>query len=758
MIRARGLRWLALACVALCVWTSIRPVAALEIEFAGRAIKRELLALYDSRDEREPHLTRLHKLVEMPANHLGFKLVFHDVNTPLPPAEELRKYRAIVTWFIAPLVQPERYLAWLEQALTQGPRYVVLGEVAPPESDAMMPALNRVLARLGLKSEGIFVDLTYRAKVTASDPAMIGFERKLDKVIPGFPVLTRRNPEARSYLELTAPLIGKQLTTVLVATNEGGGYAAQNFVIFHEPNTDRMGWLINPFLFLRRALGEERFPIPDVTTVSGRRIYFSHIDGDGWNNLTEVESYRDGVTSSAEVIAREAIEPYPDLPVSVGVISGDVLSPLGGTADGAKVARRLFALPQVEVASHTHTHPFNWGFFESYRRDEEMKLIEAARAPDLPLRQRFGALISNAAGRPRPVRDDKYIAGSDSMPRSYLREPFDVTLETSGALRLAEQFAPAGKKAKLYLWSGNTTPFEAAIRAVRLAGARNMNGGDTRLDREFPSVAYVPAIGRAVGAERQIYAVNSNENTYTNEWTGPFGGQMLLGQTLDNTDKPRRLKGFNLYYHMYSGEKPSALATIRHYLELARRSSVAPVAASHYSAIADSYFGVELAQVGLFAWAVESRGDLNTVRFDEAEELELDHAQSSGVVGATRHNDALYVTLDPEVKRAVVALKPRNSERSPGVATPSRLVFEHARWQLSGVRESPCLLRFQAEGYGPGEMTFKTVRGQAFKVRAARGDATLVEEIVFPDAEDRLNVRLDINGLDPVEVSVACHG
>ena len=76
------------------------------------------------------------------------------------------------------------------------------------------------------------------------------------------------------------------------------------------------------------------------------------------------------------------------------------------------------------------------------------------------------------------------------------------------------------------------------------------------------AVAYLPPISRPVGRERQIYSVNSNENTYTNDWTGPFNGQSMLVNTLRNTDQPRRLKGFNLYYHMYSGEKQAALKSV----------------------------------------------------------------------------------------------------------------------------------------------------------------------------------------------------
>ena len=743
----------------------LRPLAAFEIEFSGRVVKRDILALYDSRTEGAPHLTRLHKLAEMPLNHLGYRLVYQDVNTALPEMSVVARHRAVLSWFVEPLAQPEAYVAWLERALDQNLAYVMLGEIAPREPDELLPAVNRIMARLGLQHSGTFIDLTFRAKPTTVDAAMIGFEQKLDKVVPGFPVVNLLPGQTKVHLEMEVPTAQGQRRSVVVATSPRGGFAAQNFTVSLEPNTDRLAWQINPFLFFKLALGDERFPVPDVTTVSGRRLYFSQIDGDGWNNLTEVEGYRERQTLSAEVVAREAIENYPDLPVSVGLIAGDTLPLLGGNPDAARAARRLFAQPQVEVASHTYSHPYTWSFFETYRREEEERLVRTYRPPAQPLRERLGDLLLEAAGREvRSARYDPYVAGTDDLPRTYLREPFDLDREVAGALKVAEALAPTGKTAKLYQWSGDTTPFEAAVRATRLAGVRNINGGDSRLDREYPSVAYVPAIARPVGRERQIYAVNSNENTYTNEWTGPFGGQLMLEHTLRNTNSPRRLKGFNLYYHMYSGEKPAALAAVRYFLDLARNSDVAPIAASDYAAIADGFFATEIQQVDLFAWAVTNRGGLQTVRFDDAEALAVDLAKSTGVIGFTHTGTTLYVTLDGAVERAIVSLRARASEAAaaapgePG-AEPAEpvLALRDARWRLSHVERETCGIKFVAQGFGRGDMVWRTRRQRAFKMTVARAGQTLLEEVRFADADGLVRLQIALGAIDPVDVRLACH-
>lgn len=762
MTRAQG--WLAIVLAWLLPWLGSaalsRPVLALEIEFSGRPVKLDILALYDSRRERQPHLTRIHKFAEMPLNHLGYRLVYQDVNGRLPPVQALGRYRGVLTWFLEPLQKPDAVLGWLEQALSRGLKYVVLGEPAPPGSDISLPQINRLLARIGLEQRGDFVDLTWRVKVADRDPDVVGFERPIDKALPGFPVTVTRGADADAHLVLEGPTSLGATRSVVVATSQSGGYAASSYIIYYEPNTDRVRWTVNPFAFFARAFGDERRPIPDVTTLAGRRLYFSHIDGDGWNNVSEIEGHRELQRVAAEVIEREAIVPFPDLPVSVGLIAGDVEPALGGQAASAAIARRLFALPQVEVASHTYTHPFDWQFFEAYDRKEELRRVEQSASPTLSLRERFTRQVLEVAGRPAPTdRTNKYVAGSDDLPRTFLKNPFDLERETAGALKASEALAPRGKRASLYLWSGDTTPFPGAIAAVRRAGARNINGGDSRLDAEFPSVAYVPPISRPAGSERQIYAGNSNENTYTNDWTGPYHGFFTLEKTLANTDSPRRLKPFNLYYHMYSGEKPGALAAVRHILAKARADRLIPVAASQYAAIADDFFGVEIVQIDLFSWAVSRRGALSTVRFDDAEQLALDFPRSEGVLGATRHGGSLYVAIDPSIERAVVSLRSRRGEtaaRQEGEKVALASLVD-SRWQISGLVQEGCGFQFTAQGYGTGEMTWQTSPRRAFRVAAVRGGNLLSEETLWANEQGKFEVRIGPAAIEPLQIRFACH-
>ncbi|MEZ5851280.1 MAG: hypothetical protein R3D68_11595 [Hyphomicrobiaceae bacterium] len=747
--------------VALIVFAAVaaQSARALEIEFSGRPVKRDILVLYDGRFEKLPHETRAHKFAELPLNHLGYQLTYQDVNGELPAPETLTAYRGVLTWFNEPLRRPERVVEWLDAATGHGLKLVIMGEVAPPETDWLLPSINRVLARLGLEHTGGYVDLTWRAKVVLTDREIVGFERPVDKALPGFPRLKTVGTDAQVHLAIEAPAAGgTRETSVIVATGPGGGFASQSYTIFYEPNTDRVRWTLDPFAFFAKALGRERFPIPDTTTLAGRRIYFSHIDGDGWNNQSEIEGHREAQRLSVEVIEREAIAPYPDLPVTVGLIAGDIDPELGGHQVGRAIAKRLYALPQVEVGSHTYTHPYNWQFFETYDQAAETSLIDAYQPPDLTTRERLTqSVMKLARKRVLPGRYDKYVAGTDDLPRTYLREPFNLDKEVAAALKVSESLAPEGKRAKAYLWSGDTTPFPAAIAAVAKAGAVNINGGDSRLDREYPSVAYVPPISRPAGKERQIYAGNSNENTYTNDWTGPYFGFFMLEHTLKNTDAPRRLKPFNLYYHMYSGEKTAALASIKHFLHLARSSDVIPITASQYSKTASSFFTTRIEQVDLFAWSIEARGTLQTVRFDAADDFEIDLTRSSGVLGGNRHAGALYVSLDPASARSVVALRTR--ARGPAaLPQPPRALLVDSRWQIERLRREPCGFSFEAHGFGPSDMTWIVQPGLSVTARAERNGVVLKDLRAHSDAAGRLKLAFDVDGRTPLQVKVACDG
>ena len=228
------------------------------------------------------------------------------------------------------------------------------------------------------------------------------------------------------------------------------------------------------------------------------------------------------------MILARAVKPYPDLPVTVAPVVADLHPDWSGDEHDREIAREFFLLPQVEAGSHTWTHPFDWRFFENHDG-------EAERA---------------YAGRPL-VRIERGYPAS----RGFSKQPFSLDREIGGSVAYIDSLLPPGKRTRTVQWSGDASPYEAALAAAEQAGVANINGPESRLDEEFPSYSQVPAIGFQVGAHRQIYASAGSENIYTDIWSHQFFGFRHLDRTVARTETPYRIKPFNIYYHMYSGSK-----------------------------------------------------------------------------------------------------------------------------------------------------------------------------------------------------------
>ena len=72
-------------CVLLLFWLAVLPGGVASAWEKGKPIPRVLLGIYSSKDSPSPRYSRLHQHLEMPANHLGFDMHYHDVEQqPLP--------------------------------------------------------------------------------------------------------------------------------------------------------------------------------------------------------------------------------------------------------------------------------------------------------------------------------------------------------------------------------------------------------------------------------------------------------------------------------------------------------------------------------------------------------------------------------------------------------------------------------------------------------------------------------------------------
>ena len=305
---------------------------------------------------------------------------------------------------------------------------------------------------------------------------------------------------------------------------------------------------------------------------------------------------------------------------------------------------------------------------------------------------------------------------------------------------------PEGKSLTLYQWTGDASPGEAALVATRRAGLLTMNGGESRFDRDYPSVGHLAPLARPVGAERQIYAVGADERPLAKAWRPITAALRGLDETLARTESPRRLKPWNLHYHLASLANPEALSLIRGHVAALERADVAPVPASLYAAIAGGFFTTTVTPLAEGGWRVANRGAVETLRLD-GPSGRIDLARSRGVLGQVRRGEALYIALDPAVDPAEIVL-------AQGAQTRERPVgLVESRWRLSRLIREAEAWSFTARGFGPGAFRFEDVPTGAYRVSAGSGEAAW-NALVRTDTDGRLAFTVPRDGPGGLAVAV----
>lgn len=696
----------------LFVLIHVCPAYAGELE-----VPRVVIALYDSRVTPKIQLSLAHSLAEMPLNHLGLKLEYYDVNSALPAIAAREDVRGVLSWFNTEtrLNDPEKYLKWAALAVDAGKKFVILGNPGFYENSqgkaSSVNSINFFLKKLGLYTRLEWVNLTYKTTLTYPTQAMFLPGKTITGIKPSYVQMLLLDKSVTSHLKATTGTKESQM----VVTSPHGGYVADGYShAAHDGKDEEIAqWYLNPFTFFGEAFATDDMPKPDTTTLAGRRIFYSHIDGDGWNNYSQIEAYKKNRLLSSAVIMERVAKAYPDLPLTLTVIAADIDPNWSGSAESRKVAKDFFALPNVEAGSHTYSHPFSWAFFEDGNWQKEQPYLHLY--PDGSWGDGKETSFAHLLSSQKPKGDATGgLPHGYTTPRAYAKEPFDINKEITGAIAMLTPLLPAGKKIELITWPGDCSPWEGAISLARKAGVHNINGGDSRFDPEYPSYASVAPIGRMVGKEQQIYASSSNENTYTELWNGRFYGFKYLVESLKNTESPVRIKPLNIYYHIYSGEKQAGLNAVLSNLNYASAQEITPVTARQFTNIAMGFYSTIFTPLGNNSWRVSQRGDLDTIRFDHANRKTVDFTRSSGVVGQRHFQGSLYIYLDKTVRSPVIALKETVLSRKEAAATPPYLV--DGRWQVRELVQKAQSFAFIAEGFGKGEMRWQVPASGRYRI------------------------------------------
>jgi len=633
------------------------------------AMPREILSLYFHPQDDDPRLTPAHQYGEVILNYLGLTVRHHNIRHGLPELDDMDNVRGILAWFNTEAIpDPTAFIHWTLQHIQRGKPFVLLGSLAFAKDlegrELPRHLVNKVLKHLGIEYDGSWVQFTYGLKIHNQSTSLTAFEGPLPNPMPPFFSMRAISPQANVLLSAT----GSQTTTphVLASLAPTGGYAAMGYILHgaehpHKPNLSY--WIINPWAFFRSAFNTDGLPKPDTSTLMGQRIYYSHIDGDGWNNLSEIKDVHNKRFIAAQIILDHVISAFPSLPVTVAPIAADLHPDWHGTEQARKVARELFTYPHVEAGTHTFTHPYSWQFFKNYTAAKESR----HRSRYLHVSSRFKRTYQYLRGQRQdtPDLDIEGHEGAYETPRAYLDKPFSLAKEIAESVVYIESLTPPGKKVQICQWTGDAQPFEQALADVDALGIPNINGGVSRPDSSFSSLTWLAPVGVSLGDQLQIYASSSSESTYPLRWIDPYFGSRSLLNALRKTETPFRIKPFNLYYQMHMGEHQASLKAVLDSLHAAKSAPLTPITASRYAMIGQGFFSIRFIPVGKKQWKILNRGALQTIRFDEAAFETVDFERSRGILGHRHYQGSLYVALDEAVQEPVLALQLSSSSEMP---------------------------------------------------------------------------------------------
>lgn len=557
-------------------------------------VPRRILIIYDSAESPALRYSNAHRFLQMPLNHHGYVVDYLDARQPLPTHIGRDRYAAIATWFSGQLPEQagRRLGQWIQARIKDGLPVAMIGDLGYSLTPAQAGNLGLILQPETAQGE----------LVISRQHTMLGLEKKPQAQRNEIPPFRLRNESAGENLVELSDQAGKKFTAGAILP--WGGFILDPFAVEEVPGTGRARWSIDPFAFLIAALKLEQLPIPDVTTENGRRLFFSHIDGDGFPSLAEFP----GSPLAAQVLLSEILEKYR-IPTTMSVIEGETaphglfpkLSP-----QLEDIARRMFRLPHVEIASHTYAHPYLWN-----------------------VNARHGLFL-----------DDPEAEYHLEIPGYKM----DLTREIIGSIEyIKTRLAPPGKPVTILLWSGDTAPGTDAMKILQRAGLLNMNGGDTSISHANPTLTAIGAHGLLRDGLLQVYAPITNENIYTNLWRGPYYGYERVIESFTMTGHPRRIKPVDIYYHTYSASKRAGLKAVQKALDWALKQPLHPVFASEYIRKVQDFHSLALAREGKF-WRVRSNGELRTLRLPAAlGRPKLD--SSTGVAGFFDGPEGKYIHM-----------------------------------------------------------------------------------------------------------------
>lgn len=247
------------------------------------------------------------------------------------------------------------------------------------------------------------------------------------------------------------------------------------------------------------------------------------IDGDGCGRVSWV----------ARVL--ELIRRHPTLKFDVGpmvcVLDGTVAPP--ETALRVSLVQQIFALPNVEVATHSWSHPADW-------------------------------------------TDTK----SGNMLGKNVQAAWDLEREVCGSADFIDAvLAPQDKPCRVFLLTGRCNPLYPAVRMMYRRGLVPFNGSSETGAAYRRVGEYKHYFQRAwhdlhYMGKREVRVVRGKQQTFRPR---PSGYRNVIQDFRRDTQRP-----VHVYFHFYSAEFPETLASVEHVLAWCEAQPLVPLYVTEY--------------------------------------------------------------------------------------------------------------------------------------------------------------------------------
>ena len=109
----------------LILWISLQTL------FSEEIVPRTVIVLYNEGQERDISFLNVHQLGEMPSNHLGICLRYHDIKKGFPHIAKDPEVLGILSWFLddQSVTKPHEYIEWVEKSVKPGKKFVMMGSL-----------------------------------------------------------------------------------------------------------------------------------------------------------------------------------------------------------------------------------------------------------------------------------------------------------------------------------------------------------------------------------------------------------------------------------------------------------------------------------------------------------------------------------------------------------------------------------------------------------------------------------------------------